>query len=124
MCVSICVKSPWSHQSQTTVYPIPSHSHPIPPTTVQQQQRLRILGAECALDGVKLRNTLLELTQRFPHNDALRQYAPPLMDALLHTLRFDMEENGLVALKVILTDYRGFLQELQGFAGRSCAAVS
>ncbi|KAI8907173.1 hypothetical protein EDD86DRAFT_232632 [Gorgonomyces haynaldii] len=56
----------------------------------------------------KLRNIVLEIIHRFPHNDTLKNYASDMMKALLFVLQFDNEENAVVGLKIIVDLHKNY----------------
>ncbi|KAI8988247.1 hypothetical protein BDF20DRAFT_910766 [Mycotypha africana] len=61
----------------------------------------------------KLRNIILELIYRLPQTEALKEYAPELMKALMSTLRVENEENAVVCVKIIIDLHRSFRQILE-----------
>ncbi|OAJ42214.1 hypothetical protein BDEG_25701 [Batrachochytrium dendrobatidis JEL423] len=56
----------------------------------------------------KLRNIILEIIHRFPHNEALRQYVLDLMRVLMIVLREDNEDNGSISLKIIVDLHKNY----------------
>jgi transformation/transcription domain-associated protein len=56
----------------------------------------------------RLRQTILEIIYRFPHNDDLRQHASDIMGLLLRLLRIENEENAVLCLKIIIDLYRTY----------------
>ncbi|KAL5037675.1 transcription-associated protein 1 [Batrachochytrium dendrobatidis] len=59
-------------------------------------------------DNHKLRNIILEIIHRFPHNEALRQYVLDLMRVLMIVLREDNEDNGSISLKIIVDLHKNY----------------
>lgn len=51
---------------------------------------------------------VLQVLQRLLHNEAFKQYAPSLCDALLGVLECDNAENGQLALKATITLHRSY----------------
>ncbi|KAI8052219.1 hypothetical protein BDF22DRAFT_743794 [Syncephalis plumigaleata] len=61
----------------------------------------------------RLRQTILEIIHRFPHNDDLAQYASDLMGLLLRLLRVENEENAVLCLKIIIDLHRTYKELLE-----------
>ncbi|KNC98645.1 histone acetyltransferase TRA1 [Spizellomyces punctatus DAOM BR117] len=61
----------------------------------------------------KLRNTVLEIIQRLPQNDTLKGLMPDLMKALMHVLREDNEDNGCLALKIMVDLHKAYKAALE-----------
>ncbi|RKP06666.1 hypothetical protein THASP1DRAFT_18177, partial [Thamnocephalis sphaerospora] len=61
----------------------------------------------------RLRQTILEIIHRFPHNDDLRQHASDLMALLMRLLRVENEENAVICLKIIIDLYRTYKEMLE-----------
>ncbi|KAH6600577.1 hypothetical protein BASA50_002141 [Batrachochytrium salamandrivorans] len=59
-------------------------------------------------DEHKLRNIILEIVYRFPHNEALRQYVLDLMRVLMVVLREDNEDNGAISLKITVDLHKNY----------------
>nr|KAJ3422805.1 hypothetical protein HK105_006243 [Polyrhizophydium stewartii] len=66
-------------------------------------------------DNHKLRNIILEIIHRFPHNEALKQYVSELMTVLMLVLRQDNEDNGVLCLKIIVDLHKNYKQHVEGF---------
>ncbi|KAI9104837.1 hypothetical protein DFS34DRAFT_691063 [Phlyctochytrium arcticum] len=61
----------------------------------------------------KLRSTILEIIQRLPQDEILRTLMPDLMKALMHVLKEDNEENGCLALKIIVDFHKAYKAALE-----------
>ncbi|KAJ3410576.1 hypothetical protein HDV05_003644 [Chytridiales sp. JEL 0842] len=61
----------------------------------------------------KLRNMILEIIHRFPHNDALKAYAVALMDICISVLKTDNEDNAVICLKIIMELHKNFKASLE-----------
>ena len=74
-----------------------------------------------ATDSVehKLRNVIIEILIRLPHNEVLRPIVQDLLKVAMHVLTTDNEENGVICLRIIfdlLRSYRpAFESEVQPF---------
>ena len=66
-------------------------------------------------DQHKVRNSILEILYRCPFTDMLRNYTPDLMKAMLHVVRIDSEDNGLLALKIITELFKSFTGPMEEF---------
>jgi transformation/transcription domain-associated protein len=56
----------------------------------------------------QFRRVLLEIINRLPVNEAIRPYATPIFNCMLHILRHDNEENGVIACKTLLDIVRSY----------------
>ena len=56
----------------------------------------------------RLRNTLLEIIQRLPFTDSLKQYAAPLLGIVMDVLQNDNEENATICLRVIIELHKNY----------------
>jgi transformation/transcription domain-associated protein len=56
----------------------------------------------------QFRRVLLEIINRLPANEAIRPYATPIFSCMLHILRHDNEENGVIACKTLLDVVRNY----------------
>jgi transformation/transcription domain-associated protein len=54
----------------------------------------------------QFRRVLLEIINRLPVNEAIRPSASNIFNCMLHVLRHDNEENGVIACKTLLDSYR------------------
>ncbi|CDZ98369.1 Histone acetyltransferase SAGA, TRRAP/TRA1 component, PI-3 kinase superfamily [Phaffia rhodozyma] len=61
----------------------------------------------------KLRHTLLEIIQRLPHNEYMRPFADSLMSLMLHLLRVENEDNGVICIKIMIDHNRTFKDEVE-----------
>ncbi|TPX51638.1 hypothetical protein SeMB42_g00090 [Synchytrium endobioticum] len=61
----------------------------------------------------KFRNTIMEIINRFPQNDALRPYSPELMQTLMYLLKVDNEENGVICVKIIIELHKSYKAALE-----------
>ncbi|BDA47386.1 probable transcription-associated protein 1 [Coccomyxa sp. Obi] len=61
----------------------------------------------------KLRNVVLEILNRLPHNDLLRPHSNALMQAALNVLNTDNEENGLLCLRITFDLHKAFRPSLE-----------
>jgi len=61
----------------------------------------------------KLRNLCLEILNRLPNTDVLKQYVKNLLELVLDLLKVENEENALICLRIIIDlhkNYRGALE--------------
>ena len=56
----------------------------------------------------QFRRVLLEIINRLPVNEAIRPHATPIFNCMLHILRHDNEENGVIACKTLLDVVRSY----------------
>jgi len=56
----------------------------------------------------KLRNVVLEVLNRLPHNEVLRPYVPELLRLALQVLGSDNEDNAIIALRIIFDLHKNF----------------
>ncbi|RKO90070.1 hypothetical protein BDK51DRAFT_18323, partial [Blyttiomyces helicus] len=61
----------------------------------------------------KLRLAILEIIHRFPHNDALKNYAVDLVKTLIHILKEDNEDNACLALKIVVDLFKTYRTPLE-----------
>ncbi|TPX61909.1 hypothetical protein PhCBS80983_g00781 [Powellomyces hirtus] len=61
----------------------------------------------------KLRIALLEIIQRLPHNETLRQLLPGIMNALMRVLKDDNEENAALCLKILVDLHKAYKPHLE-----------
>ena len=64
----------------------------------------------------KLRNVLLEILNRLPHNETLRPYVTELLNLSMHVLNNDNEENSLICLRIIFDLHKNYRPTLDAFA--------
>ena len=64
----------------------------------------------------KLRNVLLEILNRLPHNETLRQYVADLLTLSMHILNTDNEENSLICLRIIFDLHKNYRPTLDAYA--------
>jgi phosphatidylinositol kinase/protein kinase (PI-3 family) len=64
----------------------------------------------------KLRNVLLEILNRLPHNETLRPYVTELLNLSMHVLNNDNEENSLICLRIIFDLHKNYRPTLDQFA--------
>ena len=57
---------------------------------------------------INLKNLMLEIVHRFPHNEALKIYARELMIALITVLKSDSEGNAVLSLKIIVDLHKNY----------------
>ena len=50
----------------------------------------------------KLRTTLLEILNRLPFNEALREYVPQILSLMMKLLQIENEENAVICLRIII----------------------
>lgn len=61
----------------------------------------------------KLRNVVLEVLNRLPHNEVLRPYVPELLRLALQVLGSDNEDNAIIALRIIFDLHKNFRPHLE-----------
>ncbi len=61
----------------------------------------------------KLRNLVLEILNRLPHNDVLRTIVPDLLKLAMAVMQQDNEENALICLRIIFDLHKNFRPTLQ-----------
>eukprot|EP00898_Chlorokybus_atmophyticus_P003741 jgi/Chlat1/4368/Chrsp29S04524 len=61
----------------------------------------------------KLRNVLLEILNRLPHNEVLRPFVPDLLKLSMHVLDVDNEDNALICLRIIFDLHKNFRPSLE-----------
>ena len=64
----------------------------------------------------KLRNVLLEILNRLPHNETLRKYVAELLGLSMHILNTDNEENSLICLRIIFDLHKNYRPTLDAYA--------
>eukprot|EP01052_Picozoa_sp_SAG31_P045148 SAG31_NODE_8137_length_1514_cov_1.340636_2_plen_294_part_00 len=64
----------------------------------------------------KLRNVLLEILNRLPHNETLRPFVTDLLNLSMHVLNNDNEENSLICLRIIFDLHKNYRPTLDAFA--------
>eukprot|EP00210_Caulerpa_lentillifera_P007000 g6694.t1 len=64
----------------------------------------------------KLRKSILEVINRVPHTEVLKEHVPRLAETLLHVATDDNQENAIVAIKVVLDLLRAFKPRLEEVA--------
>lgn len=64
----------------------------------------------------KLRKSILEVINRVPHTEVLKEHVPRLAETLLHVATDDNQENAIVAIKVVLDLLRAFKPGLEEVA--------
>lgn len=67
----------------------------------------------------KLRNIVLEVLNRLPHNEVLRPMVPELMNLVLSSLLAENEDNGYICLRILFDLHKNFrpslVKEVQPF---------
>ncbi|KAI9486745.1 MAG: hypothetical protein EXX96DRAFT_53394 [Benjaminiella poitrasii] len=61
----------------------------------------------------KLRNIILEIIYRLPQTEILKEYVPDLCKMLMHLLRVENEDNGVVCVKIITDLHRTYRHLLE-----------
>ncbi|KAJ3171894.1 hypothetical protein HDU87_008212 [Geranomyces variabilis] len=61
----------------------------------------------------KMRNALLEIIQRLPPNEHLKQLLPGVMNALMRVLKEDNEENAALCLKILVDLHKAYKPHLE-----------
>ena len=64
-------------------------------------------------DENKFRNTVMEILNRLPNNDALKPYVPHLLDLSMLILETDNEENALISLRIIFDLHKNYRPTLE-----------
>lgn len=64
-------------------------------------------------DEHKLRNTVLEILNRLPHNEVIRPFSHDLMKICLGTLEADNEDNAMISLRIIFDLHKNFRPSLE-----------
>lgn len=64
-------------------------------------------------DEHKLRNAILEILNRLPHNEVIRPFSHDLMKLCLGTLETDNEDNAMISLRIIFDLHKNFRPSLE-----------
>lgn len=64
----------------------------------------------------KLRNVLLEILNRLPHNEKLKGNVQELLKLSMHILNTDNEENSLICLRIIFDLHKNYRPTLDAYA--------
>ena len=69
-------------------------------------------------DEQKIRLVLLEILNRLPNTEVLRQYVPKLLELVMDILMVDNQENALICLRIIFDVHKNFSPDLKDYVQR------